>query len=164
MKKRVGQVWAGRLNTSIPVLLGRVPGLLSRFPFALITSIDSSRDLRELRTGNEIVARFEECRLLGGAITATGETLLAIIEQGNVFNGFDEVWLFPNPPSKPIPAGIWITPPLEITKEMPTGLPEWMRQSACSMGLGDGIGLNYVTGDPSVADFLEQQDFGEPPC
>ena len=164
MKRNSGRIWAGRLNTSIPVLLGRVPALLSQFPFALITCIDSSRDLRELRSGNEIVTSFGGSSFLEGALATTGDTLLALIEQCNVFNGFDEVWLFPNAPSKSIPAGIWITAPLEITKEMPSGLPEWMNQSGCSLGIGDGIGLNYITSDLSVADVLEQRDFGEPPC
>jgi hypothetical protein len=53
------------------------------------------------------------------------------------------------------PDDLWIVAPLKILDEFPAGLDSWMTNSGCVLGLGDGIGLNYVTTSIEIASAIE---------
>jgi hypothetical protein len=97
VKKRVNEIWVGRLDTSIALLFRDLPEVIGCFSSILITSIDSSRDLRTLQSINKIVCEFTEHRFLDGGLVVTGTELLEMINVYSLFNGFDEIWLFPSP-------------------------------------------------------------------
>jgi len=72
-----------------------------------------------------------------------------------LFNGFDEVYLCTE----------WIDEfecfPGRITSDLadfgegtPLGLEDWMLDSGCLLALGDGVGLNFATVDPDIAERL----------
>ena len=157
MKTIVDGIWIGWLDSSIALLAKDSPELLTQFPYVLITSIDSSRDLRTLESIQNIVSELAGFQFLNGWLIATSDSLMPLMNKYNLLNGFDEMWLFRTPPSIVLPIDIWITGPREITNEVPRGLAEWMTTSGCVLGLGDGIGLNYATTEEFIASALEEK-------
>lgn len=153
---KIDSIWVGWIETSIGFLVKDYAELIGRFRYVLITSIDSSRDLQTLRTTKQIVGQFKDCKFLDGSLVVTEKVFSEIVKAYNLFNGFDEIWLFPHSPSIKLPPDVWITGPLDITKEVPKGLVEWMISSGCILGLGDGIGLNFATSDKTIASLLEE--------
>ena len=89
---------------------------------------------------------------LGGSHKLTAR----IGKEFNLFNGFDEVWLFREVPQFPKPDDVILVAPLDLREDaISHELCRWMHASGCEVGLGDGIGLNYVTREDSVAAILE---------
>jgi hypothetical protein len=152
--KRSGDIWVDWLDSAIRVLIRDLPELLNGFPYKLITCVDSIRDLDKVSSVSQIVRNFSKCRLKDGGLLIVGPGLDRIAKSYNLFNGFDEVWFFLSEPVESVPAGIWLTGPLEIDKDVPDKLSEWMTSSGCVLGLGDGNGLNYATTNRSVAESL----------
>jgi hypothetical protein len=56
----------------------------------------------------------------------------------------------------PKPEGVRIVAPCDLSEEVPTEVADWMWRSGCIAGLGDGVGLNYVTVDERVARLLSE--------
>ena len=157
MMKRVDNIWVGWLDTSISFLAQYLPEVFVRFPYIVITSIDSSRDLSSLNTVQQILTNFPQCRFLDTGLMLKKDVFHGIMKSYNIFNGFDEMWFFHSLPSGKVPTEMWITGPRYIIDDVPNDLPSWMLDSGCVLGLGDGVGLNYVTVDRSLADKLEQK-------
>jgi hypothetical protein len=153
--KKVNNIWVGRLEGSISLLIKNLPDLLTRFQYVLISSVDSSRDLRTLKKLTRIIQEFKDSQFDNGALLMRIDDLFKTIAVYNLFNGFDEMWLFPSLPLKKFPHELWITGPLDLCQEVPEELGEWMMFSSCILGLGDGIGLNYITTDNAIAKLLE---------
>lgn len=158
---KIDNIWVGWIEASISLLVKDFAELIGRFKYVLITSVDSSRDLQNLRTVKQIVRQFKDCRFLDGGLVVSEKAFFEIVKAYNLFNGFDEIWLFAYSPSIKLPSDVWITGPLDITKEAPKGLVEWMISSGCLLGLGDGIGLNFATSDKTIARLLEEKFKGE---
>lgn len=155
MKKRDG-FYLGWIDTSIGALLHDEAQLAKRFGAMLVTSIDSSRDLSQVRKAQEVVRRYPECRLLSAGLLVPSNRVAEISAAVKLFTGFDEVWCFDEEPSLAKSNELSLVGPLNLeTDEIPTGLTQWMRDSKCRLGLGDGIGLNFVTPDVAVAELLE---------
>ncbi len=93
-------------------------------------------------------------RTVGCDVATDGETLLSLIESG-FFTGFDEVWLFDDPPRSSKPGGLRLTSDAPLRGPPPEQLEDWMRSCGCYAGLGDGDGLNFVTFRPALADMWE---------
>lgn len=157
MNKKVNDIWIGHINTSIEYLTEDLPEFISRFPYILVTSIDSSRDLQKLKTMKEIVHKFSACIFVDGSLLIPHNDFSELMNKQHIFNGFDEIWLFPSPPLKNVPDELWITGPRKIVDDIPAGLDEWMKRSGCILGMGDGIGLNYVTTEAHIAEILEEE-------
>ncbi len=155
MKKRDG-LNVGWIDTSIGALLQRDAQLPQCFRLMLVTSIDSSRDLSQMREAQEIVRRYAGCRLLGTGLVVPSDRAAEVIAAFKLFTGFDEVWWFDEEPSLAKPEELSLVGPLNLaTDEIPAGLTQWMQDSKCRLGLGDGIGLNFVTPDVEVAERLK---------
>jgi hypothetical protein len=153
--RRFNSIWVGWVNSSISDLFKDMPELIDEFFYVLITSIDSSRDMHNIKTIYNKIHEWEECSFFNGSLLITNKIFHKIFNSYNLFNGFDEVWFFHSIPSIKIPSEIWITAPLEIVDNIPDGLLEWMTASGCVLGLGDGVGMNYVTIEKRIVDLLE---------
>jgi hypothetical protein len=105
---------------------------------------ESTNSVLLLETSNVPVTRVGENLAIAVA------DLLALQEQDEIFTGFDEVWLFESVPPSPKPSGIRLTSDKVLTAP-PPGLSEWMSDTDCKAGLGDGDGLNFTTFDPILA-------------
>ena len=142
---------------SIGRLLAVDPTLFTRFGYLLITSIDSSTDVGGLATGYHLLEHCTGCSLLGEGLVVPAAQLAQIAREFNLFNGFDEVWCFDRRPGVAMPTMIALVAPLNVERDPPPhGLEEWMRQSGCTLGLGDGDGLNYVTVMLELAERIER--------
>jgi hypothetical protein len=129
---------------------------LRRFPYCLITCVDSNPDVKFM---DGIFTRETSCSVYGNGLLVRDAQIVEIGERYNLFNPFDEMWLFENPPTQEKPDTFSIVAPLDLNKDpLPQGLLEWFNASGCVLGLGDGIGLNYVTANKSIFDaLLERQ-------
>jgi hypothetical protein len=90
-------------------------------------------------------------RIVGCDVATEGKALLSLIESG-FFTGFDEVWLFDDPPRSPKPGALRLTSDAPLRGPPAEELEDWMRSCGCYAGLGDGDGLNFVTFRPALAD------------
>ena len=155
--KRVDDLKVGWLDTRIGTLVESRGAVFAQYAYALITSVDSATELRQLPTGRAIIERRPACRFLGGGLVIPAGALAAVGREFNLFNGFDEVWWFSDEPKVPKPNEVFLVAPLDLREDgVVEELRDWMRASGCELGLGDGVGLNYVAFDESVALALEQ--------
>lgn len=155
---KVKSLWLGLVNSTIYNLIVGLPDVICKFPYCLVTCIDSSRDLRTLKSIESIIKDLNiHGAFLNGSLILKGELICKLEKSYNLFNGFDELWLFDKKPLEVKPVDLTITGPLEITHDRPKNLFEWMSTSGCILGLGDGTGLNYVTTEKSIARLLEDE-------
>lgn len=145
-------------------LLARVaPDLLSLFPYALLTRLDSLRRLhldipsiRSLIDHNGL--EFES---IGNQLATSGATIAHMARDLDFFTGFDEVWFFDCVPGSPVPSELTIRTAEIVRPEYAARRPSaleslkdvarWMADSGAILGVADGLGLDFVTTDPSVA-------------
>ena len=155
MKKQNG-LNVGWVESSIGALLRSDAHLPGRFGYVLVTSVDSSRDLSTLHEAQEITRRHPEARFVGSALLLPSSQAAEVTGAFKLFTGFDEVWWFNEAPPLPKPEDVSLVAPLNVaTDEISPALVAWMKDSKCRLGLGDGIGLNFVTPDDAVAELLE---------
>jgi hypothetical protein len=62
----------------------------------------------------------------------------------NIFFGFDEVWFFPTDDIEQKPNVGSLVGPSRIDQATLDQFDSWMTANRCSLGLGDGIGLNFI--------------------
>jgi len=152
---------AGHLNGSIRELLNMTQGWLMHQPWAVITSVDSLRDLYDLSTWKAPGPIAREARPLGSAIFVRTNALVEAAAQG-ALSGFDEVWFCREPPIAPPPKEAGLVGPRDVESEVVREALDWMAAESCEVGLGDGIGLNYLTKAKQIALEIEQA-FGRRP-
>jgi hypothetical protein len=139
---------SGWIDTSIEELVRGDPGLLSRYPFVLVTSLDSVTEAANSAVGERLRAWSPECAALGDGVVIPGDALAAAAATFPLFVGFDEIWCFDQRPVDAKPDGVSILPPPEFHSAAPPHpVLEWMRASGCPLALADGLGTNYVTAD-----------------
>jgi hypothetical protein len=80
--------------------------------------------------------------------------LLAAERRKGLFFGFDEVWFFPRASARPKPSDLVITGPQRISTDLAAKAITWMRRTGCTLGLGDGAGMNFCARLEGVAGYL----------
>jgi hypothetical protein len=144
----------GHINASIGNTLRDDPKLLSAFRFILLTCIDSNHDPS---TMHDVVRRFPQCESMPGALLVPGRLIRNVRAAFNFFTGFDEIWCFAARPLTAKPRRASIVAPFDIiSDDVATEVVRWFRESNCQLGLGDGIGLNYITPDRALGAELER--------
>src|ERR1041384_1359261 len=125
--KRVDGLSLGWIDSGIRELLRTSQGLLAGFPHALITCIDSSRDMLNFQAAYTIMDRYKGARPLGRGLVVPADRLTEIGATFNFFTGFDEVWWFNTEPTIEKPDDIKIVGALNLeTDNPPAGLANWM--------------------------------------
>ena len=133
-------------------LVSERPQFIESFPFALITSLDSSPPTSLTNVRRALAEHVDEFRQVGSGVLLSGQQTLLLARGYLLFTHFDEVWLFDEAPTMgPKPEGVRIVAPCDLGEGVPTEVADWMWRSGCVVGLGDGEGLNYVTVDERVA-------------
>ena len=155
MNGKVSDMWVGHIDASIANLVTDIPDLITRFPFVLITCIDSSRELRKLKTTKKIVEKYPGCQFVNNNLLMSGTLFTEISHSQHLLNGFDEIWLSFVLPVEAVPGEFWMVSPRNIVNDIPPGLAEWMKRTGCIIGMGDGTGLNYVTEEVAISELLE---------
>ena len=95
-------------------------------------------------------------RVLGDQVLVGIETYTWLDDEQRCFHGFDEIWLFHEPPTQPKPVEHLITSDRGLNLPVPGELEQWMVSEWCLLGLGDGTGcgLNVVTSRPDLVRLL----------
>ena len=129
-------------------------------PWCLVTCIDSSRNIKNLIPTKKIIADGEEsCSLLGDGLVVGNKRIIDVVRKYNLFNGFDEIWLYKNRPTIEKPEEVSIVSTLDLSKDKPSKkLLDWFEESDCVLGLGDGIGMNYITTSKEIERSLIEFD------
>ena len=148
-------VSAGWINTNIATLVQTHTEVITQFTHVLVTSLDSSTDIRGLPVASELLASQPAVKLLGVGLILPSEILADARMSRRLFAGFDEVWCFHMEPTLAKPEELSIVAPRNFGIEgVPEDVVDWMRSAACALGLGDGIGMNYVCRDAQTASFF----------
>lgn len=154
---------AGWFDSSIHDFLKEVPRPFANMRFALITCLDSSADLPPLVARSPGLKRLgSHLKPLGKGLLVSTKRLLDVERSERIFFGFDEVWFFPKEPGAPKPDTICLVGPDRIGQEsLRLALP-WMSQTSCSIGLGDGIGLNVMAKAHGLVRYLVAHSVNQP--
>lgn len=135
---------AGWIATSIHDFLSEIEEPSSSMSYALITCLDSCFDVPTLLNKSAPLANLKEkSKRVGGGIVVSTRLLLAAERQTRIFFGFDEVWFFPHADIKAKPKGLVLA---GLDKSQPGAVNRfvtWMHGNGCSLGLGDGTGMNF---------------------
>jgi hypothetical protein len=143
--KNISEFTIGWIDTSIGALIKEDARLFSRWSFILITSLDSEVELHASLAARAMLSRGGEYETLGAGLLLPGWALQDLAATSNFFTGFDELWCFQTRPIEAKPSILSIVAPLNLDQDdPPASLVSWMTSSRCSLGLGDGIGLNYA--------------------
>jgi hypothetical protein len=146
------QYSTGWFDSTIGDLVQGDVGLIARFQYVLISSLDSVMDLASSRIGSKLFLAVPGCRQLGKGILLPGLSLTPAARAFSLFVGFDEIWCFDVAPTLSKPDELSILPPPEFRSSAPSAaVLEWMLATGCRLALGDGIGLNYVAADAQLA-------------
>jgi hypothetical protein len=130
-------------------------GILSEFHSVLITSLDSARDLNGLA---QRMLSGTPTSLLGPGFVVSGKAIAEIAASKNLFVGFDEVWCFQTAPTTVKSVGGIVGPKNLNDDPLPPETGAWMIDTNCQLGLGDGIGLNFVTPQREIANAILKMD------
>jgi hypothetical protein len=158
-----GDYVAGWFDSSIQDFLEALPRTSTRMKYALITSLDSNPEPRSLLDKSpELRSVAEAATPLGGGILLPAAHLLETDSTKQIFYGFDEVWFFPSTDISPKPASASLVGPRRIDQARLDKLGPWMTENACSLGLGDGSGLNLIVKARGLIKYLIASSLAQP--
>ncbi len=135
--------------------------------YALVTCLDSSVDVAALvRHSDRNSPLACHGKTIGKGVLLRTSRLLSIERKTRLFFGFDEVWFFPQPVLRPKPDKLFIVGPHRLPPQLPKPLLNWMQKNGCSLGVGDGEGMNFIAklqGIPAylIEAFAESHDAKE---
>ena len=145
----------GWIGTSIHDFLSAIEEPPSGMTYTLITCLDSSFDIPSLLNTSQALEPLRgKCSTVGQGILVSTRQLLAAERRQRIFFGFDELWFLDRRVVEPKPKELVITGPNRISEETVIGLAPWMEASGCSLGLGDGLGMNFCARLRGVARHL----------
>ncbi|EKD26011.1 MAG: hypothetical protein ACD_79C01405G0003 [uncultured bacterium] len=148
-------LFVGNIQNSISKLIYKKQPVIQNYPYALITSIDSCYQINKLLFYpklKELDLRL--CNIISEQLLLLTNDLILIHERFNIFNGFDEIWFFSDLPKNPVPKTFTITGPTDVELLVHSNILEWMIANNCKLGIGDGIGLNYISIDSNTVKIL----------
>jgi hypothetical protein len=136
---------AGWLDSSIESFLSDLPATYDRLKFCLLTCIDSNTNPGSLLDRSPELAPLKpEARVVGQGLLVPTRRLLEADRARRIFFGFDEIWFFPGDAIEPKPGSAWLVGPSIVEGETFEALGDWLVRNSCSLGLGDGNGMNLV--------------------
>jgi hypothetical protein len=135
---------SGWLDSSVHDFLDLLPHSPST-AFALVTSLDSNLEpVTVLQSSPELKKALVGAQNVDGALLFPSKVLRDPKIRSEVFVGFDEIWFFPTNDIGPKPKSTWIVGPGRIDQAKLDSLGDWMKANNCSLGMGDGDGLNVI--------------------
>jgi hypothetical protein len=154
---------AGWLDSSIRAFLEALPGHSDGMKYALVTCLDSDLAPRSLlKKSPALRPLVTEARPLGRGFLLPTRSLREADAHSQLIFGFDEVWFFPGDSIKPKPNSAWLVGPARIDQKKLDKLGAWMSENSCSLGLGDGEGLNFIVKARGLVRQLIGQSLDQP--
>jgi len=157
MKKTQG-FWFNRIEGSVSSFVDNIAKWEKFFNYILVVTIDSSHILTELPVIQKAIEKGFDITFFDSKIILTNEEIREINKDFALFNGFDEIYCFLEKPRVLLPRNVFLTGPIEIENRIPDDLEQWMLNNNCVLGLGDGIGLNYITTEKALAEIFESSN------
>ena len=112
--------------------------------YALITCLDSTFDIPSLMDKSKHLTDLKDnCTGIGKGVILTTRQLIVAERRQRMFFGFDEVWFFSHSDITPKPDDLILVGPSRPTAEQIDKHAEWLVTNHCSLGLGDGTGMNF---------------------
>lgn len=141
--------WTGNLEVPDAIALVQEQGWDGS---VLITVLDSSAHVSRSPVVTRLIAEYPNLvGCVGDDVVMSISTLTQWNRRWNLLTGFDEIWLFEDPPRAGKSVSCVITSDVPLTSSPPDELLQWMESVGCRGGLGDGDGLNYVTDSAELA-------------
>jgi len=129
--------------------------VLKEFRYVLVTCTDSTGDVKSTTTARKTVESEDSCSFLGRSLVVGNARIIDVAVRYDLFSHFDEMWLYQEPPLVGKPPGTSIVSPVDLNTETPPKeLLDWFVASNCLLGLGDGIGMNYLTASEKIVHAL----------
>jgi hypothetical protein len=139
-------------HLDIPAALARLPPQKATSYVVQVSMVDSTPDVSELPSIVPLLADIgRPYTQVGTDVVVDLPTIMCLINEYDFFSGFDEIWLCREIPRMGKPRDLRITSDTRLDSQPPGRLAEWMLESSCRAGLGDGVGLNFVTFEPALA-------------
>jgi hypothetical protein len=155
---------AGWLDSSVRDFLGLLPPNVKSTKYALITCLDSNLDPCSLLDKSPELRRLAgQARPLGNGLVVPTRLLLGLDTRSQLFFGFDEVWLFPTEQLQAKPDSACLVGPDRLDQVKLDKVGAWMSRNACTLGLGDGAGLNFITKARGLVKYLLGHSIAQPP-
>jgi len=144
MTSKLSNFNTGWIDTTIHDFLATIEEPPSGMTYALVTSLDSTIELAAFVAHNPSHILFQrDYRLIGDGLLLKTRSLLAADREHRLFFGFDEIWFFPSNEIEPKPDNLIIVGPEKVEPSELESHLEWLEKSKCSLGLGDGTGMNF---------------------
>ena len=156
---------AGWLDSSIHDFLKDMPRPFPSIRFALITCLDSGDDLPQAVERSESLRALKDelgINILGKGLLVPTKRLLDVERRQRLFFGFDEVWFFPKRPLEPKPNSVSLVGPDRIDLDALKEAVPWMERTSCTMGFGDGTGLNFTAKAHGLVHYLLAHSASQP--
>src|ERR671910_1962899 len=96
-------------------LVAECPEFVESFPFALITSLDSSAPTSLPNVRRALAEHVDEFQEVGSGVLLSGEQLILLARKYLLFTHFDEVWLFREAPMVSKPQEVSIVAPCDLS-------------------------------------------------
>jgi hypothetical protein len=153
-------MYSGWVEEKISDLVKANRPVFRKLPWCLVTCIDSSHEVKSMMQSRGLTGWEGVCSFLGEALVIGEGKILELARACNFFNGFDEIWLYEQRPAMEKPKAVSIIPPpADLTAIAPSReLLEWVEVSGCALGLGGGIGMNYITPSKDIAESLTHRE------
>ena len=117
-------------NLFVADLVAECPEFVESFPFALITSLDSSPPTSLANVLRALAEHVGEFREVGSGVLLSGRQTLLLARKYLLFTHFDEVWLFRDEPLEPKPEKVThVLSPYNLNEEMPPEVAKWLYHS-----------------------------------
>jgi hypothetical protein len=142
--------WNAELD--IPTAVAGLPVDPYASCLVLVSMLDSTPNVRMLPSVVPLLVAHDLWHhVVDDDVAIEFATLATLIDEHGMFSGFDEIWFCSRAPVMGKPKHLRITSDRPLESEPSAALVEWMTASSCSIGLGDGDGLNFVTRDRALA-------------
>lgn len=152
---RTADYCTGWMDSSVHQFLADLDSPSSSMKYVLITCLDSCFDVASmLQKSAALKPLGPHAEVIGQGLLVSTSRLMKAQQSGQIFFGFDEIWFFPSQDVTRKPKHICITGPEPLKPDPPAKLVEWMENNRCSLGLGDGAGLNFIAKLRGVAKHL----------
>lgn len=143
--------YSGRLvDLTIREWLTSHASAISKLPYVLISSIDSDRQVSSMPWARARILEDRAWALSPLPLVISGASAVSLLDDQNLFTGFDELWIPAELPATGPPDEASLVAPLELDIESPAAIWAWLEVSQCRLGVGDGYGTNYVVADPAL--------------
>ncbi len=150
MMPRNSDYTTGWIDTTIHDFLLEIDEPSPSMAYALVTCLDSCFDVADIFKRNPGL----NGKAVGKGVLLKTRHLLAVEKRDRLFFGFDEIWFFPLRNVTTKPKGTVITGPSQIAHLVSKPWVPWMSKNNCSLGLGDGVGMNFCARLQGIAKHL----------